>query len=93
MADTPVDSASLAGTAGATSSLVGLVTSFLPKKLPKMEFRFVGLGAVSRAGFAAAGMASLAGIPAVGLVSTVPAVGTPSVGKTGSVTTRLARRY
>ena len=43
-------SGSLAGTAGAVSvvGLVGLVVSFLLKKFPKIELRFVAFGAGSR---------------------------------------------
>lgn len=99
VANTPIGSASLTGTTGATSSLVGLVTSFLPKKLPKIEFLLAGLGAVSRAGVTAVGKASLVVVPAVGsiaaaeAISPAPAVLTPSVGTTGSATTRLAKRY
>ena len=53
--ETGVGSVSLAGTVGAVSladvaaeGLVAAGASFLPKKLPKIEFRLFALGAVSR---------------------------------------------
>ena len=74
VADTAVGSASLTGITGAGSSVVGLVTSFFAKKLPKMEFLLLGLGAFSRAGVTAVGLVSSPTAPADGSTAAVVAV-------------------
>ena len=101
VADTAAGSTSLAGTTGAASSLVGLETSFLPKKLPKIEFLLFGFAALSREATAAAGLVSVAAVSVAGSTAPVVAVSAamgsaaptdlaPSVGTTGSAMTRLA---
>ena len=86
-------SVSLAGTAGTISfsflSVGGLVPSFLPKKLPKTDPRFVGLGAESVAMVlepaTAAAEASVGGTIDASVVE-------PSAFRTGSSITRAAGR-
>ena len=99
-------SESLAVTAGAVSveGLAGPVVSLLLKKLPKIEFLFVDLGAVSRAvlpvtgsvGDVTADSAAVLAAP-VGAVSPLVVIGVdaetgsePPTGSTGALTTRAA---
>lgn len=86
VADTGLISESLAERGEANSLAVGDVGSFLPKRLPNIEFRFVGFGAVSGDEVAGNDEASVV----TGAVSSAAIGFVPSRGITGSATAREA---